>query len=92
MPPKNQNAHTWTTPEQRAFLNVRLPEYIEIHSHAKPKYITFWAQLREAWFKEYPEIQSLFPDIATNADLSVDQRKELTKVVQVRIDVSRYLL
>lgn len=87
MPPKNENAHTWTTTGQHTFLSAHYPEYLEIHNSRRPKYTGFWAKLNEAWFKLYPEIKSIFPDIASETDLSADQRERLTKAIQTRIDV-----
>lgn len=90
LPEYKKNSKCWTTAEQFAFLRDRYTEYHTIHESPKPKYETFWAQLNEAWFKVYPEINICFPDIASECDLDSDQLVELKKAVQKRIDVCTY--
>lgn len=84
----NEDAHTWTTAKQCTFLAEHFPAYFKIHSKPNPKYIAFWAQLREAWFKVYPEIKLLFPDIASEQDLTPDQIQQLKKAMKARTKVN----
>lgn len=77
---------TWTTPEQRDFLDARRAAYQTIHDSGNAKYDEFWAQLSQEWAEAFPEIDVIFPGIPLER-LTVEERAVLSLGIQRRFTV-----
>jgi hypothetical protein len=48
-----KDGRRWTTPEQEAWLNSKLPSYLE--ASVNRRYDKFWPPIYQEWFEIFPE-------------------------------------
>lgn len=77
---------TWTTSEQLAWLDGRLPAFIK--AKALGQQADELVIIRRDWFKEFPERVALFPQKTLDESLSNEEEKLLGEAVNIRTGVS----
>ena len=75
----------WATPEQRAFLEEELKEYVQIGSKAYKK---CWPGLFQRWKDLWPEQATALPDVPLGQELDEGQNRMLKEAVDKRHKVS----
>ncbi|KAF8155966.1 hypothetical protein B0H34DRAFT_676059 [Crassisporium funariophilum] len=71
----------WTTDEELAWLQSKLPLYHE--SKRRDRVSRFFTSLIEEWFQKWPEEGRVFPDI-DKGELDADQKVKVAKAVKKR--------
>jgi hypothetical protein len=71
----------WASEEQEAYLLLYAECYLAAQEAGS--YHTFWPQLLEGWFKEYPEIETKFPS-KTIGDLTEEEAVVLATALEDR--------
>ncbi|KAG1830656.1 hypothetical protein EV424DRAFT_1534992 [Suillus variegatus] len=78
----NMPGVTWTTPEQKAFLEKYYNPFLEAQLQATVT--RFWIPLYAEWFTKWPEVNELFKGQTVPVTLSEEQNIALGKVVDAR--------
>lgn len=71
----------WASEEQEAYLLSYAERYLAAQETGS--YHTFWPQLLEGWFKEYPELEAKFPS-KTIGDLTEEETAVLATALEDR--------
>jgi hypothetical protein len=71
----------WASEEQEAYLLSYAERYLAAQEAGT--YHSFWPQLLEGWFKEYPEIEKKFPS-KTLGDLTEEEAAMLATALEDR--------
>jgi hypothetical protein len=77
---------TWTTPEQKAFLEKYYSPFLEAQLQATVT--CFWTPLYAEWFTKWPEVNELFKGQTVPVTLSEEQNIALGKAVDARHKVN----
>ncbi|KAG1884886.1 hypothetical protein F4604DRAFT_1952018 [Suillus subluteus] len=73
---------TWTTPEQKAFLEQYYSPFLKAQLQATVS--QFWIPLYAEWFKKWPEVDKIFKGQTVPVTLSEEQNIALGKAVNAR--------
>src|SRR5262245_41430089 len=87
-----KNSKRWTTTEQTAFLESKIPEFLKAQSEGRLP--LFWPVLDKEWFAQWSERERLYPtssDDESAAPLSPGALLDLQNAISSRKEVSFYL-
>jgi hypothetical protein len=75
----------WASEAEENYLVLFEEQYLAAQTSGR--YHSFWPQLMEGWFKNFPEIEKIFPD-KTVEDLTEEEVNTLATMIDARRKVN----